>query len=126
MYLENHLFGNKYYPITIDPLVTPLLSDAQKKVWGGVQKVGVYWGFAGMLAGFVNDADGLEVELGEPVRPDQAAKKGFGAVKVRAPAMRGVMVEPRRARLAVSRSGPWAKRWQELRDAVQKDGKAVE
>jgi hypothetical protein len=73
MYLENHLFGNKYYPITIDPLVTPLLTDAQRKVWGGVQKVGVYWGFAGMLAGFVNDPDGLEVELGEPARPGEQA-----------------------------------------------------
>ena len=105
MYLENHLFGNKYYPITIDPLVTPLLSDAQKKVWGGVQKVGVYWGFAGMLAGFVNDRDGLEIELGEPARPDQVAKKGVGAAKVRAPAMKGVMVETREARLTSAQRG---------------------
>ncbi len=126
MYLENHLFGNKYYPITIDPLVMPLLSDAQKKVWGGVQKVGVYWGFAGMLAGFVNDADGLEVELGEPVRTDQAAKKGFGAAKVRAPAMKGVMVEPREGAVGGVPKRAVGKTLQELRDAVQKDGKAVE
>jgi hypothetical protein len=78
MYLENHLFGNKYYPVTIDPLVTPLLTEAQKRVWGGVQKVGVYWGFAGMLAGFVNDPDGLEVELGEPARPGQEPIQRLG------------------------------------------------
>lgn len=68
MYLENHLLGNKYYPMTVDPLVAPILTEAQKKVWGGVQKVGVYWGFSGMIAGFANDGDGLEVELGEPAR----------------------------------------------------------
>jgi hypothetical protein len=71
LYLENHLYGNRYYPMTIDTLVTPVLSDAQKKVWQGVQKVGAYWGFAGMLGGFTNDPDGLEVELGEPARKDQ-------------------------------------------------------
>ena len=57
--------------MTIDPLVTPVLSDAQKKVWRGLQKVGVYWGFAGMLGGFANDGDALEVELGGPARAEQ-------------------------------------------------------
>jgi hypothetical protein len=72
LYLENHLYGNRFYPMTIDPLVTPVLTDPQKEVWKGVQKVGVYWGFAGMLGGFANDADGLEIELGEAVKPADA------------------------------------------------------
>ena len=82
LYLENHLYGNRYYPMTIDPLVTPVLSDAQKKVWQGVQKVGVYWGFAGMLGGFANDPDGLEVELGEPARQDQNQNQMIGVMKM--------------------------------------------
>ncbi len=77
MYLENHLFGNRYYPMSIDPIVTPLLSDAQRNVWGGVPKVGVYWGFSGMLAGFANDMDALEVELGEPARRGQGRRRGW-------------------------------------------------
>jgi hypothetical protein len=68
-YLENQLLGNKYYPMSVDPMVTPLLTEAQKKVWGGLQKVGVYWGFAAMTAGFGTDPDDLDVELGEPGRP---------------------------------------------------------
>jgi hypothetical protein len=82
LYLENHLFGNKYYPMTIDPVVAPILTDAQKRVWGGVQKVGIYWGFGGMLAGFANDGDGLEIELGEPVKP-----------AMNLPQLRGVAIE---------------------------------
>ena len=71
LYLENHLYGNRYYPMTIDALVVPILSNAQRKVWAGVQKVGAYWGFAGMLGGFTNDPDGLEIELGEQVGNNQ-------------------------------------------------------
>ena len=82
LYLENHLYGNRYYPMTIDTLVTPILSDAQKKVWQGVQKVGVYWGFAGMLGGFANDPDGLEIELGEPARKDQNQNQMIGVMKM--------------------------------------------
>jgi hypothetical protein len=82
LYLENHLYGNRYYPMTIDTLVTPILSDAQKKVWQGVQKVGAYWGFAGMLGGFTNDPDGLEIELGEPARKDQNQNHMKGAMKM--------------------------------------------
>ncbi len=72
LYLENHLFGNKYYPTTIDPAVLPLLTNAQSNFWRSVQKVGIDWGFGGMLAGFANDGDELEAELGEPMRPRQA------------------------------------------------------
>ena len=71
MYLENHLVGNKYYPMTVEPLVTPILTEAQKRVWQGVQKVGVYWGIGGMMGNFANDQDGLEVELGVPAKPEQ-------------------------------------------------------
>jgi len=77
LYLENHLYGNRYYPMTIDPVVTPILTDAQKKVWQGVQKVGVYWGFAGMLGNFANDADDLAIELGEAARPNPDANPGM-------------------------------------------------
>ncbi len=93
MYLENHLFGNKHYPTTIDPLVTPLLSDAQRKVWAGVPKVGIYWGFAGMLAGFANDVDGLEVELGEPARRGQEPNARMGVMKMELPAVQGMIIE---------------------------------
>jgi hypothetical protein len=65
--------------------VTPLLSTAQKRVCAGVQKVGVYWGFAGMLAGFVNDADGLEIELGEPVKAEMP--------RLQRPRLQGVVIE---------------------------------
>ena len=37
--LEYLLVGNQFYPSDLDRLVTPLLSDAQKKVWQGSQKV---------------------------------------------------------------------------------------
>ncbi len=93
MYLENHLFGNKHYPTTIDPLVTPLLSDAQRKVWAGVPKVGIYWGFAGMLAGFANDVDGLEVELGEPARRGEEPNARMGVMKMQVQAVQGMIIE---------------------------------
>jgi hypothetical protein len=93
MYLENHLFGNKHYPTTIDALVTPLLSDAQRKVWAGVPKVGIYWGFAGMLAGFANDVDGLEVELGEPARRGQEPNARMGVMKMEVQAVQGMIIE---------------------------------
>jgi hypothetical protein len=80
LYLENHLYGNRYFPMTIDRLVTPVLSDAQKKVWQGVQKVGAYWGFAAMLGGFANDPDSLEIELGEPGRRAQNRNQAFDAM----------------------------------------------
>ena len=97
LYLENHLYGNRYYPMTIDPLVTPVLSNAQKKVWQGVQKVGVYWGFAGMLGGFANDGDALEVELGGPARAEQINNGLNMQIQIQAPmpAVRGrIVIQP--------------------------------
>jgi hypothetical protein len=108
LYLENHLFGNKYYPMTIDPVVTPILTDAQKRVWAGVQKVGIYWGFGGMLAGFANDGDALEIELGEPAKPD-----------VQIPQLRRLAIE------AVEGQGhAAAKASVKMKAAVKKVGKA--
>jgi len=65
VYLEYLLYGNQFFPMNIDPVVTPVLSDAQKKVWQGAQRVGGFWGFGGMGGGFTNDLDALEEELGE-------------------------------------------------------------
>jgi hypothetical protein len=65
LYLDYVLYGNQFYPQTIDPFVTPILSAAQKKVWQGAQKAGNFWGFGGVWGGFVNDNDALEEELGE-------------------------------------------------------------
>ena len=114
MYLENHLFGNKYYPMTIDPLVTPMLSDAQKKVWGGVQKVGVYWGFGGMLAGFANDGDGLEVELGEPAKPGGAGDGADAATwTMRGAVERSSPCGPRKASVKMKAAGRRRERWSE-------------
>ena len=68
--------------MTIDEVVTPVLTEAQKKAWQGVQKVGIYWGFAGMLGGFANDADGLEIELGEPVRKERNVNGVIGGLQM--------------------------------------------
>jgi len=65
IYLDYVLFGNQFFPMGIDPLVSPVLTDTQKKVWQGFQRVGGFWGFGGMGGGFTNDGDALEAELGE-------------------------------------------------------------
>jgi hypothetical protein len=105
LYLENHLYGNRYYPMTIDTFVTPVLTEAQKKVWQGVQKVGVYWGFAGMLGGFANDPDGLEIELGEPARKAQDRHQKVGA-RMEAMPFEGQVIELPKGGVVVQRAGP--------------------
>jgi len=72
MYLEYVLYGNQFYPMDIDPLVAPVLTDTQKKVWQGFQRVRVGWGFGGMFGGFTNDQDALEEELGEVRKAEPA------------------------------------------------------
>jgi len=72
IYLEYMLQGNQFYPMGIDPLVAPVLSDTQKKVWQGFQRVGGFWGFGGMSGGFMNDQDALEEELGEARKAEPA------------------------------------------------------
>ena len=69
LYVDYLLFGNQFYPTNIDPLLNPILSNSQKKVWQNVQKVDGYWGFGGVWGNFGNDNDELEVELGEPKKP---------------------------------------------------------
>jgi hypothetical protein len=70
IYLEYVLYGNQFYPMGIDPHLTPILTDVQKKVWQGFQRVGGFWGFGGLQGGFMNDHDGLEEELGETRKVD--------------------------------------------------------
>jgi len=74
MYMEYILYGNQFYPTTLDQYVTPLLNDNQKKVWQGVQKVQGFWGFGNMMGGMINDGDPLLRELGleEKAEPNPA------------------------------------------------------
>jgi hypothetical protein len=65
MYLEYVLQGNQFYPMAIDPYVSPILNEHQQKVWQSTQRVSGFWGFGAMLGGFMNDDDALEEELGE-------------------------------------------------------------
>ena len=65
MSLEYLLYGNQFYPVGIDPFVTPFLDATQKRIWQGTQKVGGIGGVGGVLGGFNSDTDALEVELGE-------------------------------------------------------------
>jgi hypothetical protein len=106
IYLENHLYGNRFYPMTIDVLVIPILTEAQKKVWQGVQRVAMNWGFAGMLGGFANDTDGLEVELGEPVRAQaNQNQRMFPAMKMQmAPAAADVNIGIERGTTVVTKT----------------------
>jgi hypothetical protein len=76
MYMEYILYGNQFYPNGLDPYVTPLLNDNQKKVWQGAQKVQGFWGFGNMMGGMINDGDPLLRELGleEKAEPGPALK----------------------------------------------------
>ena len=73
MYLEYILYGNQFFPLAVDPFVTPILNEHQTKVWQSSQRVGGFWGFGGVWGGFMNDNDALEEELGEsPKKPPTA------------------------------------------------------
>jgi hypothetical protein len=72
MYLEYVLYGNRFFPNDIDPLVSSALDETQRKVWQGCQRVRVGWGFGGVLGGFSNDPDALEEELGEARKAEPA------------------------------------------------------
>jgi hypothetical protein len=65
IYLEYVLHGNQFYPMTMEPVLLPILSDVQKKVWQSSQKVQLSPPFGGFLGGFVQDHDALEQEIGE-------------------------------------------------------------
>ncbi len=91
MYMEYVLYGNLFYPAGVDPFVTPLLSDHQKKVWQGVQKVQGFWGFGNHMGGMINDGDPLLAELGLEQKGDPqpaAAAKG-GVMKRQTEETRG-------------------------------------
>lgn len=80
MSLEYLLYGNQFYPVGIDPHVTPYLDVMQKKIWQGVQRVGAIGGFSGVWGGFMNDSDALEVELGEVKKAE--ADKNLPLVRI--------------------------------------------
>jgi len=82
MSLEYVLYGNQFYPIGLDPYVTPFLDDMQKKVWQGTQKVGTFWGFGGVWGNFINDTDALEEELGEVKKADPAINASMPAIEM--------------------------------------------
>ncbi len=73
LYVDYLLYGNQFFPMSIDPLLSPILTDAQKAVWQNVQKVDRFTGFGGVWGAFGNDSDELEEELGvekpKPVIP---------------------------------------------------------
>jgi hypothetical protein len=66
LYVDYLMHGNQIYPQELVPYVMPILSDAQKRSWQGVQKGDIMFGFGGIWGGFVNDHDELEAELGAP------------------------------------------------------------
>ena len=87
--LEYRLYGNQFYPTGFDPYVTPFLDANQKKAWQGHQSMAI-GGFFGMVGGFVNDNDALEVELGEvrkaePARACRSAASNFGKPQCQRP-----------------------------------------
>jgi hypothetical protein len=71
MCMEYVLYGNQFYPMGLDPYVTALLDDTQKKAWQGTQKAGTFWGFGGVWGAIMNDNDALEEELGEVRKAQQ-------------------------------------------------------
>jgi hypothetical protein len=85
--LEYTLYGNQFYPATIEAYVTPYLDASQKKAWQGTQRGGAVWGFSGVWGGVMNDNDALEVELGDVVRDelrDNAIRAEIQAKEIRA------------------------------------------
>jgi hypothetical protein len=89
MCLEYLLYGNQFYPVGIDPYLTPFLDATQKKIWQAAQKIGGIGGIGGVFGGFMNDNDALEVELGEARKAEQGKIAPIRRVEVRqAPALK--------------------------------------
>jgi hypothetical protein len=65
IYLDYMLQGNSFYPANIDSVVSPILSEMQRKLWQGSQRVNVTPVFGGQLGRFGQDTDALEEERGE-------------------------------------------------------------
>jgi hypothetical protein len=95
LYLEYVLYGNQFYPMTIDQYVSPLLNEHQVKVWQSAQRVGGFWGFGAVWGGFMNDDDALEEELGEakkkPAGVDFAPQLQIFAAPVAGPAPKTII-----------------------------------
>jgi len=85
LYVDYLLYGNQFFPMSIDNLLNPILSDAQKTVWQNVQKVDRFFGFGGVWGGFGNDSDELEEELGEERKKQPGDYGKSGAGKLGAP-----------------------------------------
>jgi len=64
-YLESMLQGNQYYPMSMIPVVRPLLSNAQRDVLHGFEIRRLAGVFGVNVGGFAQDNDALEEELGE-------------------------------------------------------------
>jgi hypothetical protein len=79
--LEHSLHGKHFYPMELDPLVDPILSDTQKKVWYGLRRARMSWNFGGATKGFSDDQDPLSDELREvrDVGPAHPAPRGRAA-----------------------------------------------
>jgi hypothetical protein len=80
LYVDYLLFGNQFYPLSVEPILAPILSEPQRKVWKNVQKVDGFWGFGSVWGNFVNDTDELEEELGLP-RPKSTFDRQLGIPK---------------------------------------------
>jgi len=83
-YLESILQGNQFYPINIDLVVLPVLSEAQREVWRGSQRRSLTWFFGGNLGPFAQDNDALEEELGEVKKADPRKAEMEGRVMIEA------------------------------------------
>ncbi len=97
--LDYALYGNRFFPIGIDPYVTNQLSDNQKKVWQSVQRVGGFWNFGTQMSAFTNDGDALEEELGEPAGGPSVEANGL------VPPLGDVLIQVQARRIEAEKSG---------------------
>lgn len=63
--LEMFMYNYQYLPMIPDQYVTPILNDAQKKVWRSIQKIQSFWGGFGIMGGVMNDDPFEDEELRE-------------------------------------------------------------
>ncbi len=86
--IEMFMYDYQYVPPIPDHLVTPVLNDAQRKIWRTTQKVQMFFGGFGLMGGVMAD-DPLEDEELKEARleaakndPAPAVRQG-GAVRIR-------------------------------------------
>lgn len=86
--IEMFMYDYQYFPPIPDHLVTPVLNDAQKKIWRTTQKVQMFFGGFGLMGGVMAD-DPLEDEELKEARLEAAkndpapAVRGGGAARIR-------------------------------------------